>query len=343
LSMTRDDWQAFLPDEPAFRAAQIFGWLHKGVDFDDMSNLPKALRERLTGHFGNAFPVMAGKQISRDGTRKYLWLMTDGETVESVAMQYNYGWSACLSVQVGCRMGCAFCATAKNGFTRNVLSGEILAQLLGMARDIGTMPSKLTLMGMGEPLDNWDNVLAFLRLAHSPEGLNMGYRHMSLSTCGLPEGLELLRQAALPITLSISLHAPDDAARGALMPCNKAMGVQQLIDFAKIYNDETGRRVSLEYVMIQGVTDSDAQAAALAKLLDGLAMHVNLIGLNAVTDSPYRPSDKAQVKRFADALERARVQVTVRRRLGEDIDAACGQLRAAEQRLGKNGAPEAFV
>ncbi|MCL2545568.1 MAG: 23S rRNA (adenine(2503)-C(2))-methyltransferase RlmN [Oscillospiraceae bacterium] len=329
LCLTLEDWRNALPDEPKFRAAQIFGWLHKGMDFDDMSNLPKALREWLKSRFGSAFPIMEDKQTSHDGTRKYLWRMQDSEKVESVAMQYSYGWSACLSVQVGCRMDCAFCATAKNGFTRNLSSGEILGQLLGMARDIGSMPSKLTLMGMGEPLDNWNNVLAFLQLAHNPDGLNMGYRHMSLSTCGLSKGLEQLLQAALPITLSISLHAPDDATRSKLMPCNKAMGVEQLIDFAKIYNDETGRRVSLEYVMIQGVTDADTQAAMLAKLLSGFAAHVNLIGLNAVTDSVYRPSDKAQVKRFAALLERRGVQVTVRRKLGEDIDAACGQLRAA--------------
>ncbi len=330
LSMTPEAWQTWMKQagQPAFRAGQVFGWLHKGVDFAEMSNLPKALRDALAAEFGAVFPQLSQKQVSSDGTVKYLWRMADGQCVESVAMRYKYGVSACLSSQVGCRMGCAFCATAKNGLTRDLTAGEILGQLLAMGREGGQMPVKLVLMGMGEPLDNVDNVLAFLQLAHEPRGLNMSYRHMSLSTCGLEKGLQRLLESKLPLTLSVSLHAPDDETRSAIMPSNRALGVDKLINYIKMYSEETGRRVTVEYVMIQGVTDFDSQADRLAAFFRHTPIHVNLIALNTVEGSDLRPTERRSIEAFAARLAAKGVNTTVRRTLGDDIDAACGQLRA---------------
>ena len=330
LNLTIENWKEALPDHPKFRGEQIFSWLNKGVTFEEMSNLPKSLRDELIANFKEPFPTLAKKQVSKDGTIKYLWRLSDGETIESVAMTYNFGISACLSTQVGCKMNCAFCATAKCGFTRNLDSSEILGQLLAMGRDLGQMPSRVTLMGMGEPLDNWENVHKFLQLAHEPKGLNMSYRSTSISTCGLREGLQKLREAKLPITLSISLHAPDNETRSKLMPANKSLSVEELISFCKTYYDELCRRICIEYVMMDGVSDHEWQARQLAKLLSKLNCYVNLIGYNEVDSLEFKTSSQCSIKKFAEILSSCGVTVTVRRKLGSDIKAACGQLRAAE-------------
>jgi len=315
--------------EKPFRAGQVFKWLHKGAQsFEEMSNLSKELRGKLEGHFLLTVPQIVRKQVSRiDGTVKYLWRLHDGSCVESVLMRYEHGVSACISTQVGCRMGCVFCASGQLGLTRGLSAGEMLDEVLFMQRDSGERISSLVLMGTGEPLDNYDNVLRFIRLVSAPEGINLGQRHISLSTSGITGKIEELAREGLQITLSVSLHAPDDKTRSELMPVNRAYPVSQLIKACRYYFDETGRRISYEYMMAKGKTDRIWQAERLAELLKGQPAHVNLIQLNEVAESPLKPSSREAVRRFQDALQKLGVTVTVRRRLGPDIDAACGQLR----------------
>ena len=313
--------------EPAFRAKQVFQWLHRGVtSFEEMTNLSKALREKLAETCFITAPQVERKQTSRvDGTVKYLWRLGDGNCVETVLMCYHHGNTVCISSQVGCRMGCAFCASTIGGKVRDLTPAEMLDQVLFTQLDSGKAISNIVLMGIGEPLDNFDTVIRFLELVNHPEGLNIGMRHISLSTCGLVERIDKLAELRLQLTLSISLHAPDDETRSRIMPANKGVGVDKLFACCRRYFEVTGRRISYEYIMIDGVNDTDWQADLLAKHLKGTPGHVNLIPLNEVAESPLKPSTR--VREFQKRLEEQGVTVTVRRKLGGDIDASCGQLR----------------
>lgn len=333
-SLTMEELKAALADmgEKPFRAGQIFKWLHTPVQsFEEMSNLSKALRAGLAERFALTVPTVARKQVSRiDGTVKYLWRMADGDCVEAVLMHYEHGNTACVSTQVGCRMGCKFCASGLNGLKRHLSAGEILDEILFMQQDSGETISNIVLMGTGEPLDNYENVLKFLYLVSCAEGINIGQRHISLSTSGIADRIEQLAQEKLQITLSVSLHAPDDETRSSIMPVNDAYPVERLMKACNTYFDMTGRRISYEYMMARDKTDRPFQAELLVKLLRGRPAHVNLIPLNEVAESPLRPSDRDTVRRFQQALEKRGVTATVRRKLGPDIDAACGQLRRRE-------------
>ncbi|SCJ14013.1 Ribosomal RNA large subunit methyltransferase N [uncultured Flavonifractor sp.] len=313
--------------EPAFRAKQVFQWLHRGaVSFDDMTNLSKGLREKLSGSCYITAPAVERKQVSaQDGTIKYLWKLRDGNCIETVLMRYHHGNTVCISSQVGCRMGCAFCASTLGGKVRDLTPSEMLDQVLFTQLDSGVPISNIVLMGIGEPLDNFDTVMRFLELVNHPDGLNIGMRHISLSTCGLVEKIDKLADLRLQLTLSVSLHAPDDETRSRIMPVNKAAGVERLFKSCRQYFEKTGRRISYEYAMIDGVNDSDWQADLLAKHLKGTPGHVNLIPLNEVKESPLKPSRR--VEAFQKRLEQHGITVTVRRKLGGDIDASCGQLR----------------
>ncbi|MEG0765896.1 MAG: 23S rRNA (adenine(2503)-C(2))-methyltransferase RlmN [Pseudoflavonifractor sp.] len=313
--------------EPAFRAKQVFTWLHKGVTgFDQMSNLSKPLREKLQETCFITAPQVERKQESaQDGTIKYLWRLEDGNCIETVLMRYHHGNTVCISSQVGCRMGCVFCASTLGGKVRDLTPAEMLDQVLFTQIDSGATVSNIVLMGIGEPLDNFDTVLRFLELVNSPEGLNIGMRHISLSTCGLIEKIDKLAALRLQLTLSVSLHAPDDETRSRIMPVNRSVGVEPLFAACRRYFAETGRRISYEYAMIDGVNDQDWQADLLAKHLAGQPSHVNLIPLNQVEESPLKPSKR--VAAFQKRLEDRGVTATVRRKLGGDIDASCGQLR----------------
>ncbi len=313
--------------QPAFRAKQVFTWLHRGVtSFDEMTNLPKNLRQALSETCFISYPTVERKQVSReDGTIKYLWKLLDGNCVETVLMRYRHGNTVCVSSQVGCRMGCAFCASTLGGKVRDLTPAEILDQVLFTQLDSGETVSNIVMMGIGEPLDNFDNVLRFLELVNHPDGLNIGMRHISLSTCGLIEKIDKLAEYRLQLTLSVSLHAPDDPTRSSIMPVNKSVGVDKLMETCRRYFEKTGRRISFEYAMIDSVNDSDAQADRLADYLEGTGSHINLIPLNHVEESPLRPSRR--VRQFQKRLEDRGLTVTVRRKLGGDIDASCGQLR----------------
>ncbi len=328
-SMTPEELAAFFKElgQPAFRAKQVFRWLYRGVtSFDEMTDLPKALREQLEERCFLTVPKVARKQVSAiDGTIKYLWELADGNCIETVLMRYQHGNTVCVSSQVGCRMGCAFCASTIAGRVRDLTPSEMVDQVLFTQLDSGAHISNIVLMGIGEPLDNFDTVMRFLQLVNHPEGLNIGMRHISLSTCGLTEKIDKLAQLGLQLTLSVSLHAPDDETRSQIMPINRSVGVDKLMDTCRRYFKTTGRRISYEYAMIDGVNDSDRQADLLAGLLKGLPGHVNLIPLNDVEESPLKPSRR--VAQFQKRLESHGVTVTVRRRLGSDIDASCGQLR----------------
>ena len=328
-SMTQQELSLFFKElgEPAFRAKQAFTWLHRGaVSFEDMTNLSKPLREKLAAQCFITAPVVARKQESRlDGTIKYLWELSDGNCIETVLMQYHHGNTVCISSQVGCRMGCAFCASTIAGKVRDLRPSEMLDQVLFTQLDSGREISNIVLMGIGEPLDNMDNVLRFLELVNHPDGLHIGMRHISLSTCGVVPGIDALAEKQLQLTLSVSLHAPDRETRSRIMPVNRAYDVERLFDACHRYFEKTGRRISFEYAMIDGVNDNDWQADLIAKKLRGMPGHVNLIPLNDVVESPYKPSRR--VAAFQKRLESHGITATVRRSLGGDIDASCGQLR----------------
>ena len=328
-SMTLEELTAWLKDqgEPAFRARQVFKWLYRGVtSFEEMTDLSKALRQKLEETALLTPPQVARKQVSReDGTIKYLWRLPDGNCVESVLMRYQHGNTVCISCQVGCRMGCAFCASTIAGKVRDLTPAEMVDQVLFTQLDSGVPISNIVLMGIGEPLDNFDTVLRFLTLVNHPDGLNIGMRHISLSTCGLTQKIDKLAQHGLQLTLSVSLHAPDDETRSRIMPVNQGVGVERLMETCRRYFETTGRRISYEYAMIDGVNDADWQADLLAKRLKGAPAHVNLIPLNEVEESPLKPSRR--VAAFQKRLEGHGVTATVRRKLGGDIDASCGQLR----------------
>lgn len=320
--------------EPKYRAKQIFDWLSRGVrDFDEMTNLPKALKEKLKAEYTLYRPKVLSKQVSKlDGTIKYLWELYDGNAVETVVMSYKHGNTVCVSSQVGCRQGCAFCASTIGGLVRCLEPSEILDEVLFSQLDSGSPISNIVLMGIGEPLDNFDNVMRFLELVNHPDGMNIGMRHISLSTCGITERFDELAERNLQITLSVSLHAPDDETRSRLMPANRGRGVEQLMDSCRRYYQKTGRRISFEYAMIDGVNDTEKHAHLLAQRAKSVGAHVNLIPLNHVEERQFRPSTAGHMKAFIKILEDAGVNVTVRRKLGGDVDASCGQLRRKMQK-----------
>lgn len=313
--------------ESSFRGKQVFTWLHKGVrSFDEMSNLSKTLRGKLTETCQLTPPTVARKQVSQlDGTIKYLWELSDGNCIETVLMRYHHGNTVCISSQVGCRMGCAFCASTIAGKVRDLTPAEMLDQVLFTQIDSGVEISNIVLMGIGEPTDNLDHVLRFLELVNHPDGLNIGMRHISLSTCGVIPGIRRLADLGLQLTLSVSLHAPDRETRDRIMPVNRAYDVDDLFAACHDYFKKTGRRISFEYAMIDGVNDHDWQADLIAKKLRGMPGHVNLIPLNDVVESPFKPSKR--IADFQKRLESHGLTATVRRSLGGDIDASCGQLR----------------
>lgn len=315
--------------QPGFRAGQVYTWLHKGVrSFAEMTNIPKSLQETLEKGYPICAPEVVRKQESqRDGTIKYLWKLSDGNCVETVLMRYHYGNTVCISTEVGCRMGCAFCASTLGGLVRRLEPYEMLDQVLFTQVDSGLPIGHIVLMGIGEPLDNFDNVMRFLELVNSPEGMNISMRHISLSTCGLVPKIYELAERKLQLTLSVSLHAPNDAVRNTIMPVNKAYPSEELLSACRSYYEATSRRISFEYAMIDGVNDREADAKELLRRLKGLPAHFNLIPLNHVEESPLKPSTKAAVARFQKILEDGGIPATVRRTLGGDIDASCGQLR----------------
>ena len=330
-SMTLTELSQVLKDlgQPAFRAKQVYTWLHKGVrSYDEMTNLPKALRDTLAERYPILPPEVIRRQESqKDGTIKYLWRLSDGNCVETVLMRYHYGNTVCISTEVGCRMGCAFCASTLGGLVRRLEPYEMLDQVLFTQVDSGLPIGHIVLMGIGEPLDNYEHVMRFLELVNSPEGMNISMRHISLSTCGLVPGIDRLAQEKLQLTLSVSLHAPTDEIRNTIMPVNKAYPTEQLLEACRRYYATTGRRISFEYAMINGVNDTPEAARILLKRLKGMGAHMNLIPLNHVEESPLKPSSKAAVAKFQKILEDGGVTATVRRTLGGDIDASCGQLR----------------
>ena len=313
--------------QPAFRAKQIFKWIHQkqATDFSAMTDQPKALLAQFAQNCTLAVPTIRRRQQSKDGTVKYLLQLADGNCIETVLMRYHHGNTVCISSQVGCRMGCAFCASTVAGKVRDLTAGEMLDQVLFTQLDSGREISNIVLMGIGEPLDNRDNVLRFLRLVNHPDGLNIGMRHISLSTCGVVPGIDALAEDNLQLTLSVSLHAPDSATRSRIMPVNNAYDVEDLFAACHRYFKKTGRRISFEYAMIDGVNDHDWQADLIAQRIKGMPGHVNLIPLNEVTESPFKPSRR--IAAFQKRLESHGITATVRRSLGGDIDASCGQLR----------------
>ena len=314
---------------PAFRGKQVYTWLHKGVrSYDEMTNLSKDLRAMLAEKYPIHAPQVVRKQESqKDGTIKYLWMLHDGNCVETVLMRYNYGNTVCISTEVGCRMGCAFCASTIGGLVRRLEPYEMLDEVLFTQIDSGLPISRIVLMGIGEPLDNFDNVMRFLELVNSEEGMNISMRHISLSTCGLVPMIDELAKRKLQISLAISLHGPNNEIRSKVMPVNKAYPIEQLLDACRRYFDATGRRIHFEYAMIDGVNDSVDNAKELLRRLKGLPAHFNLIPLNHVEESPLKPSSRAAVATFQKTLEDGGITATVRRTLGGDIDASCGQLR----------------
>ncbi|MBP3307556.1 23S rRNA (adenine(2503)-C(2))-methyltransferase RlmN [Anaerotignum sp.] len=321
--------------EPKFRAKQIFDWLHaKQVDsFEEMTNLSKGLREKLSETASINGVEIVRKLVSQiDGTRKYLFALSDGAIIESVLMKYEHGNTVCISTQVGCRMGCKFCASTLDGVERGLTAGEMLSQIYAIQKDCGERVHGTVLMGSGEPLDNYDNVVKFLRLINDPKGQNMGQRHITLSTCGLVEKMYDLAEEDLQITLAVSLHAPNDGIRTQTMPIAKVYSMEKLLQACRDYADKTKRRITFEYALIHGVNDGDEHAWELVKKLRDMLCHVNLIPVNDVKERNYVKSTADRVKRFAGILNENGVETTVRRKLGSDIDAACGQLRRSHMK-----------
>lgn len=336
LSLLPEEVTAVLRElgEPAFRGKQVYEWLQKGASFSEMTNLSLPLRKKLEETCISVLPIPVEKYVSKiDGTVKYLFCLYDGECVEGVLMKYHHGNTLCISSQVGCRMGCAFCASTIGGRVRNLLPGELLGEVIAAEKDSGERVSNIVMMGIGEPLDNYDNVLRFLHLVNCPAGLNIGYRHISLSTCGVVPGILRLAEEALPITLSISLHAPTDEKRSAIMPINRKYPLSELLSACRSYYETTGRRISFEYTLIRGENDTEETAGTLARVLKNAfkgtdaPLHVNLIRINTVRERNFTRGSEASVKAFAAVLEKAGITATVRRRLGADVNAACGQLR----------------
>lgn len=326
-----DELSAYLNElgEPKFRAKQIFSWLHKGVeDYDDMTNISKATREKLRKNTYVSTLKIREKYVSKlDGTVKYLFELPDKNCIESVVMRYHHGLTICISSQVGCRMGCRFCASTIGGLYRSLTTGEILNQVIFAQKDIGERISNIVIMGIGEPLDNYDNIVKFLHNVNNENGINIGYRHITLSSCGVVSGIYKLAEEKLPITLTISLHAPNDKIRDTIMPINHKWNISELMKACKVYADTTGRRISFEYSLIHGVNDSIENAKELARLIKPLHGHVNLIPVNKVEERDFHKGSAQDIRVFCDTLISLGINATVRRELGSDISASCGQLR----------------
>mgnify|MGYP000636845246 CR=1 FL=1 len=318
--------------EPKFRAKQIFSWLGRGAaSFEQMTDLSKELRRTLAEHYYISKAEAAEIYQSKiDQTRKYLLKLMDGNMVECVAMYYKHGITICISCQVGCRMGCQFCASTIGGLVRSLTPGEMLDQIQYAQHDIGERISNIVMMGIGEPLDNYDNVIKFLRIVNHPDGMNIGFRHISLSTCGLVDNILRLADEGMPITLSISLHAPTNDIRNTIMPINHKYSIEPLLDACRKYIQKTSRRISFEYAMIKGVNDRPEHAALLADKLRGMLCHVNLIPVNPVKERAYQKPEQQSIRSFLAELERRGITATIRRELGSDISASCGQLRRAK-------------
>lgn len=330
-SLELDDLKGWLSEqgEKPFRAKQIFEWVQKGItSFDQMTNISKVLRLKMDEAFLLDNVNIVKYLDSKDKTRKYLLSMNDGEVIEAVLMRYKHGNSICVSTQVGCKMGCTFCASTLGGMTRNLEAGEILGQIMTIQNDIGERISNVVLMGSGEPLDNYDEVLKFLRLVNHPQGLNISMRHITLSTCGLVKEIDRLAEEKLQITLAISLHAVTDEKRSSLMPINRKYDLDTLLKACRNYTDKTGRRITFEYALIEGENDHQEEARQLAKKLRGMLCHVNLIPINPVEERGYKASSNKNITKFQKILKDSGVETTIRRELGSDINAACGQLRA---------------
>ncbi len=336
LSMFPEELEEFIISlgYPKFRSKQIFEWMYKGANFPEMSNLPLTMRTELAEKAAINLPKIRKKLVSQlDGTTKYLFELSDGNLIESVLMRYKYGLTICVSSQVGCRMGCRFCASTIDGKVRDLLPSELLGQVISASADCGERISHIVMMGIGEPLDNYDNSIKFLKLANHPLGLGISLRNISLSSCGIVPKIQKLAEEDLPITLSISLHAPDDTTRSEIMPINNSWGVSALLSACDSYQSHTGRRISFEYTLISGKNDSPAEAERLARVLKKHLtgpIHVNLIPLNPVAEREFRTVDRAYAAKFAEILSRRGINATVRRTLGPDINASCGQLRRAE-------------
>jgi len=334
LSMYQNELSVLLEKEPSYRVNQLFSWLHKGASFDEMTNLPLKMREELKERAFIATPKIEQKYVSKiDGTVKYLLRLYDGQCIESVVMKYEHGNTICISSQAGCKMGCKFCASTRNGFVRNLLPSESVGQILAAQKDTQLRISNVVLMGIGEPLDNYDNVMKFLRLVSDENGLNIGLRHISLSTCGVVDKIYELANESLPVTLSISLHHSNDESRSSLMPINQKWNIDSLLSACNDYFQKTGRRISFEYAIIQGVNDNNENADALARLLKSklkdMPFHVNLIPVNTVEGTGFTSGMKS-VMQFKNRLILQGVNATVRRKLGSDINASCGQLRRSQ-------------
>ncbi|MBE7028604.1 MAG: 23S rRNA (adenine(2503)-C(2))-methyltransferase RlmN [Ruminococcaceae bacterium] len=320
--------------EPKFRAKQIFKWLYDGAEtYDEMTNIPKNLKEKLSKEFSVNNLKIEQKFISCiDETRRYLLQLDDGNFIESVLMKYHHGYTICVSTQVGCAMGCAFCASTRGGKVRNLTAGEIIGQVMTVQKDLGERISNIVMMGMGEPLDNFDNVMTFLENINNPLGINIGHRHISLSTCGFADRMKELADKQLQITLSVSLHAPNDKKRSEIMPINKKYNITALMEACRYYTEVTNKRISFEYTLIRGVNDTAEEARELLKLVSGMLCHINLIPVNEVKETGFISSDKKSVENFRQILEKGGIPATVRREMGSDISAACGQLRATAMR-----------
>lgn len=320
--------------EKSFRAKQIFSWLHKGVEsFDEMTDISQSLRKKLSEvSYISRLEIVRKLESKLDETKKYLFRLDDGNLIESVVMYYKHGITICISCQVGCRMGCKFCASTIGGLERSLSSGEILDQIIFAQKDIGERISNIVMMGMGEPLDNFDNVIKFLNIVNDENGLNIGYRHISLSTCGIVPNIKKLMMIDIPITLSISLHAPTDEMRSGIMPINNAYNTEMLLEACREYAVYTKRRISFEFALIKNVNDNKEVASLLANKLKGMLCHVNLIPINNVEENDFQKPSKEKIKEFMSVLERHGIAVTVRRELGSDINASCGQLRRKVRR-----------
>lgn len=340
-SLTIDELKSRMEElgEKAFRAKQVYEWLHAkcAMSYDEMTNLSVGLRKKLE----DAMPLdpfeIAVKSVSEhDGTSKYLFRLADGNCIESVLMPYHHGFSVCISSQIGCNMGCRFCASTIEGCKRDLTSGEMLGQIYAITRDMGERVSNVVVMGMGEPFDNYDNLVRFIRMVSDQDGLNISQRNLTVSTCGLVKRIDRFADEGFTVTLAISLHAPNDEIRKQIMPVAEHISIDELLAASRRYFEKTGRRMSFEYSLIEGVNDSLECANELAERLSGMNCHVNLIGINPVRERKYRRTRRAEIEAFKNTLEKKKINVTIRREMGTDIDAACGQLRRRYEREGKN-------
>ena len=331
-SMTEEELKAFLAGlgEKPFRASQLYQWIHEKLagSFEEMSSLSKELRGKLENEASLTSLKVAGERVSAiDGTRKYLFALEDGNVIESVWMQYHHGNSVCISSQVGCRMGCRFCASTLDGLERNLRASEMLDQVYMIQKLTGERVSNVVVMGSGEPMDNYDNVVRFLRLISSKEGLNISQRNLTVSTCGLVPQIRRFAQEGLQVTLALSLHAPNDQVRRELMPIANRYGLKEVLEACRYYYETTGRRLTFEYSLVRGVNDNENEARALARLIGGYHGHVNLIPVNPIKERDFVESTHKAVQDFKNLLEKSGINVTIRREMGRDIGGACGQLR----------------